>query len=79
MVDYNWNFFQIPAFGVFDANITYDFNIGDFASSLYANVYNITDEEFVMNAQDGSNHDAHTSQVYYGYGINWNLGLKIRF
>jgi iron complex outermembrane recepter protein len=70
---------KLPAFGVFDANISYDFDIGDFGASLYGNVYNITNEKFVMDAQDGADHSAQTARVYYGYGINWNIGLKIRF
>jgi len=59
--------------------LPYDFDIAGMKTSLYGNVYNITDEKYVMDAQDGSNHDAQTSRVYYGYGINWNLGVKIRF
>ncbi len=70
---------QIPAFGTFDLNVAYDFDLGGFGASLYGNVYNLTNEEYVMDAQDGANHDAFTSRVYYGYGINWNVGLKLRF
>lgn len=70
---------KLPALGVFDANLTYDFDIGGLGASLYANVYNFTNESFVMNAQDGSTHDATSARVYYGYGINWNLGFKLRF
>ena len=70
---------QIPAFGTFDLNVTYDFDLGGFNASLYGNVYNLTNEKYVMDALDGSNHDAYTSRVYYGFGTNWNLGLKVRF
>ncbi len=70
---------KVPAFATVDLNLTYDFNISDLNASLYGNIYNLTNEKYVMDAQDGSNHDAYTSRVYYGYGINWNLGVKIRF
>ena len=70
---------KIPAFATFDLNITYDFKMGGFNASLYGNAYNITDEKYVMDAQDGTNHDAFSSRVFYGYGANWNLGVKIRF
>ncbi len=70
---------KIPAFGTFDLNATYDFKLSGFNASLYANVYNVTDEKFVMDAQDGTSHDAFSSRVFYGYGANWNLGAKIRF
>ncbi|MCB0576303.1 MAG: TonB-dependent receptor, partial [Saprospiraceae bacterium] len=70
---------KIPAFGIFDLNITYDFQLSGFNASLYGNVYNLMNEKYVMDAQDGTNHDAFTSRVYYGYGANWHLGVKIRF
>ncbi len=70
---------QIPAFGTFDLNIAYDFRIGGLNTSLYGNVYNLFDEKYVMDAQDGSGHDAASARVYYGYGVTWNLGAKIRF
>ncbi len=70
---------QIPAFGTLDLNIAYDFEVSGLKASLYGNVYNLTDEKYVMDALDGTGHDAFTSRVYYGYGVNWNLGVKIRF
>ena len=70
---------KIPAFGTFDLNLTYDFKVSDFDASLYGNIYNLTNEKYIMDAQDGSDHDAFSSRVFYGYGINWNLGVKIRF
>ncbi|MEZ4992749.1 MAG: TonB-dependent receptor [Saprospiraceae bacterium] len=70
---------QLPAFGIFDANISYDLSIAGMKTSIYANVYNLTNEKYVMDALDGSNHDAYTSRVYYGYGRTWNLGVKFRF
>ena len=70
---------KVPAFGIFDTNVTYDFQIGGFDASIYGNVYNLLNEKYVMDARDGSNHDALTSRVYFGYGINWNLGAKLRF
>ena len=70
---------KIPAFATFDLNVAYDFKISDFNASLYGNVYNLTDEKYVMDAQDGPTHDAFSARVFYGYGINWNLGVKVRF
>ena len=70
---------KIPAVGTFDLNMVYDFKLSDFKASLYGNVYNLTNEKFVADAQDGFDHNASSARVYYGYGINWNLGVKIRF
>lgn len=70
---------EIPAFGIFDLNVSYDFEIAGTKASLYGNVYNLFDEKYVMDAQDGSTHDAFSARVFYGYGVNWNLGAKFRF
>ncbi len=70
---------QVPAFGTLDLNMTYDFKVSDFKASVYGNIYNLTNEKYVMDATDGSNHDAFSARVYYGFGINWNLGVKVRF
>lgn len=70
---------KIPAFATVDLNLTYDFNISDLNASVFGNVYNLTNETYVMDALDGTNHDAFTSRVYFGYGINWNLGFKVKF
>lgn len=70
---------QLPDFGIFDVNITYDLKVAGMDVSIYGNVYNLANEKYVMDAQDGTNHDAFTSRVYYGYGRTWNLGAKFRF
>lgn len=70
---------QLPAFGIFDLNLSYKMKIAGMDASLYGNIYNLANEKYVMDAQDGTNHDAYTSRVYYGYGRTWNLGMKIKF
>ncbi|PIB34614.1 TonB-dependent receptor [Reichenbachiella sp. 5M10] len=75
----NIDSWEIPAFGLVDLNLTYDFEIAGFNSSLYGNVYNVANTKYVSDANDGSNHDAASSSVYYGAGTTWNLGLKMRF
>jgi len=68
---------EVPAYGVFDLNVTYKFELGGFNASLYGNVYNLTDTQYVADANDGG--DAANSRVFYGFGRNWNLGLKVNF
>ena len=69
----------VPSATTMDINMTYNFKIGDFNSSIYANMYNVGDVEYVQDANDGPGHDAASAQVYYAWGRNWNIGLKIRF
>lgn len=75
----NVDAWQIPAYSLVDVNVTYKFKIGDFDASLYGNVYNFFDEQYVADGNDGSNNDAQSAFVYYGFGRNWNLGLKVNF
>lgn len=75
----NVDAWQVPAYSLVDVNVTYKFKIGDFNASMYANVYNFFDEQYVADANDGSNNDAQSAFLYYGFGRNWNLGLKVNF
>ncbi|MEQ9403662.1 MAG: carboxypeptidase-like regulatory domain-containing protein [Cyclobacteriaceae bacterium] len=70
---------KVPAAGVLDVNMTYNFKISDLESSIFANVYNVGDVEYVADANDGGGHDAASASVYYAFGVNWNVGLKVRF
>lgn len=68
---------EVPAYGIFDFNLTYKFSLAGLDASLYGNVYNLADTKYVADANDGG--DAANSRVYYGYGRNWNLGLRLKF
>lgn len=70
---------KVPAYGLVDLNLAYNFNIGQFDAVLFANIINAFDTEFISDADDGSNHDWQTAKVYYGIGRNWSTGLKINF
>ena len=70
---------KLPAWGLFDVNLTYKFKLAGLDTSLYGNVYNVTDTQYISDANDGSNHDALTSVGYYGMGRNWNLTMRINF
>lgn len=70
---------KVPNYGLVDINLIYDFDIAGFNSSIYANVYNVGNTEYVADALDGTNHDAMSARVYYGFGTSWNIGLKMRF
>lgn len=70
---------KLPAWGLFDVNLTYKFQLAGLDTSLYGNVYNVTDTQYISDANDGDNHDALTSVGYYGMGRNWNLTMRINF
>ncbi|UII22772.1 TonB-dependent receptor [Fulvivirga ligni] len=68
---------EVPAYGLFDAIVTYKFELGSMDASLFGNVYNIANTKYIADANDNGN--AFNSTVYYGFGRTWNLGLKINF
>jgi outer membrane receptor for ferrienterochelin and colicin len=71
---------KMPDFGLVDMNATYKFIISEgINGALSGNVYNLFDTDNIKNANDGTNSDAQTALVYYGFGRTWSLGLKISF
>lgn len=70
---------KVPAYGLFDANARYNFNIGPFNATLYANIINLFNTEFISDADDGADNDWKTAKVYYGLGRTWSTGLRVNF
>jgi iron complex outermembrane recepter protein len=70
---------EVPAYGLMDANIRYRFKIGDFDATIFGNIINVMDTEFISDADDGSTNDWDSARVYYGIGRNWSTGLRINF
>ncbi|UII27858.1 TonB-dependent receptor [Fulvivirga maritima] len=68
---------KIPDFGLFDLNAVFDFEIGDISASLYGNVTNLFNTEYVSDATDAETID--NVNVYYGIGRQWTAGVKIKF
>ncbi|MGL1888189.1 MAG: TonB-dependent receptor [Reichenbachiella sp.] len=75
----NIDSWKVPSYNLVDVNVTYNFEVAGFDSSLYGNVYNVGNAKYVSDANDGSSHDAISSLVYFGAGTTWNLGLRLRF
>lgn len=70
---------KVPAYGLFDVNVRYNFNIGEFDATIFGNVTNLFDTEYISDADDGSTNDWRTARVYYGIGRNWSTGLRFYF
>lgn len=68
---------EVPAYGLLDLNIVFDFQIGELKSSVFANVNNVFDEVYISDARDATR--LQDVQVYYGIGRTWTAGLKIKF
>ena len=70
---------KVPAYGLVDASARYSFDFGGFDATLIARVNNLFDTEYIADANDGSNYDAATSYVWYGFGRTFNISAKINF
>jgi len=70
---------KMPDAALVDLNINYGFKIGPFDASLYGNVNNLFGNVYITDATDGTNHDAASALVWYGFGRTWSTGLKVRF
>ncbi|MDL2247477.1 carboxypeptidase-like regulatory domain-containing protein [Bacteroides sp. OttesenSCG-928-J23] len=71
---------RIPSASVVDVNASYGFKIGPLDAKLYGNINNLLNQEYIVDATDGANHDWKTAyRVYYAFGRTYNLRLKINF
>jgi len=70
---------MMPDYYLLNANFNYKFKIGNLTATIYGNVMNLLDTEYIADATDGSDHDEYTSYVFYGFGRTWSTGLRINF
>jgi len=70
---------KAPAYGVFDAAFNHGFEFGNFSAMLTARMNNLFNTHYIADAFDGSNSDAQTAKVYYGFGRTFSVGAKINF
>jgi hypothetical protein len=70
---------QVPAYGVFDVAFTHGFKLGSFDASLTARMNNVLNTDYISDALDGTDSNAQTALVYYGFGRTFSLGTKIKF
>ena len=77
--DYTGDSWQMPDATIVDLNFKYVFKMGSLDATIYGNVNNLFNVEYIIDADDGSGHDAESARVYYGFGTNWSTGLRVKF
>ncbi len=80
--DQNNTAYEIPAYALFDINMSYSFDIAGLKSSLFGNIYNVGNVEYFSDARDGGRTQTTSSSLgagYYGAGTTWNLALRVKF
>ena len=70
---------ELPAYGLVDLGLTHRMDIGGLTATLNGNVNNLLDTEYVSFAFDGDESNAQTSDVWYGFGRTYTVGLKVNF
>jgi len=70
---------KLPDYQLVNLRCTYNFDFGSYNGTIIGNVDNLFDTEYISEAKDGSNHNAETSAVYYGFGRTWSATLKLNF
>jgi hypothetical protein len=70
---------KVPAYGLFDTTLSHGFKFGSFDATLIARLDNVFNTTYISDAFDGSNSDAYTSKVYYGFGRTFSVGAKLNF
>jgi outer membrane receptor protein involved in Fe transport len=70
---------ELPDYGIFDAALNHKFDFGSFKATLTGRINNIFDTEYIADAQDGSDSNAETALVYYGFGRTFSVGMKLNF
>jgi hypothetical protein len=69
----------LPAYNLLDLHAGYSFRIGSTDATFRLSCINLLNHAYIMEAQDGSTHDAQTGRVFYGFGRNLNFALQVRF
>ena len=81
----NFKPWQVPSYSLVDVNAVFRFQFSGVQSSIFANVNNLLDTDYISdaNAQFDSKRnfisDVNNAQVYYGVGRTWTVGLKVNF
>lgn len=70
---------KMPDASVFDLSARYRFNIGKIGATLYGNIDNLFNQEYITDAIDGSSHTWKDARVFYAWGRTYSVRLKLNF
>ncbi len=81
---------QIPSYTVYDLHVNYKLplDLDRFDISLFAHIFNLTDELYVSDASDNSryegvrgarSHSAQRADAFFGPPVSYNMGVKVKF
>lgn len=71
--------YQLPSYGIVNAYIGVPFNIGKRYGKFQINAYNLLDKKYIVNGEDGIEHNLETFRGFWSFGRNLSFGLKFNF
>ena len=71
--------FQLPAYGVINAYLSFPFSIDSYYGRLQINAYNILDKKYIVLGEDGIDHNLETFRGFWSFGRNLTFSLKFNF
>lgn len=73
--------YKLPSYGLLDLGLSYRLPFDAIDATVRVNAYNVLDEEYVAEANDGSveNDEYLNLSGLWGFGRTWTAGLKVRF
>lgn len=73
---------KIPAAGIVDMNASYSFKFGKIHATLFGNVNNLLDQEYISDATVDATRESDWKNAYgvfYGFGRTYTIRLKLNF
>ena len=68
---------KLPDYNLVDLHAGYTLPGATFSNmKLRLHVFNLLDERYVSDADDGNSHDAASAYVFLGLGRRWNISLS---
>jgi iron complex outermembrane recepter protein len=71
--------YRIPAYGIADLYMTYDFEIRHLPASIQLSCQNLFDKDAITRGDDGSDHTLSTFTGYWAQGRTFNVSMKLSF
>jgi hypothetical protein len=71
--------YKVPSWVITNFYAGYNFTFAGLGSRFGINVYNVFDQEYWVNANDGKGHDEASVRGFYGFGRTFSFGWKIFF
>jgi hypothetical protein len=71
--------FQLPSYGIVNIYLGIPFSIGNHYAKFQLNTYNLFNKTYIVNGEDGTNHDLESFKGFWSMGRNLSFGVKFNF